>query len=193
MVGDALAGRARHAPQQVRAKRDIGDTGRPEEREVDTQAADIAAKAQAVGAGAPEPYSRRGRGENFTQREIDLVRTRVMHFAIAQEVARCMREYQQKGTLDTPNLTGVSHVWFPEPNVNVYELRRGNPPADVKEDRPEHLRRKELVLDFDAIEPGHWVKAVDRLKTLMMSKYKREVPWIDAVIEAGSKIELPKA
>lgn len=39
----------------------------------------------------------------------------------------------------------VRHLWFPENDARVYELRDGNPPADSE--RPDHLRRIDLVVD----------------------------------------------
>ena len=41
------------------------------------------------------------------------------------------------------------HVWFPDDNVNKYELRDGNPPSD--RDRPKHLRNLKIELDPVAV------------------------------------------
>ena len=48
----------------------------------------------------------------------------------------------------------VRHLWFPEDNVNRYELRLGNPPADS--DRPRHLRGLQLVIDIRDIPQDVW-------------------------------------
>lgn len=47
------------------------------------------------------------------------------------------------------HLMEVQHLWFPGDDVNKYELRPGNPPADSE--RPDHLYAIDLVVD-----PLHW-------------------------------------
>ena len=43
----------------------------------------------------------------------------------------------------------VRHLWFPEDNVNHYELRDGNPPGDSG--RPKHMRGYRIELDIVSI------------------------------------------
>lgn len=42
----------------------------------------------------------------------------------------------------------VLHLWFPEDDIRVYELRDGNPPADSR--RPRHLKGLKLEVDAKA-------------------------------------------
>lgn len=181
MVGDALAGQARHAPQQVRDKRDAGFTGKPEPRPIDAKAKEILAEAKAT----PDPTDRSGKGEGFNQHAIDLVRTRVMNFAMAQEVARLEKKYVQEGVTEYPALEGVFHLWFPEPNSANYELRTGNPPADDPRDRPKHLLGKRLALDYSKVTEAQWAAAAARLATVMRSRFGKTVHWVDAIASKG--------
>jgi hypothetical protein len=62
----------------------------------------------------------------------------------------------------TPNW-GVKHLWFPENNVNHYELREGNPPGDSQ--RPKHMRRFRIEIDILCI-PESIQKLLDEEQSL---------------------------
>jgi hypothetical protein len=76
----------------------------------------------------------------LSQLEIDVVRFRVLSSMVTQH----LRAMQNDPGYD-PDFA-VRHLWFPENDVNHYELREGNPPA--VRDRPKHLRSYELELDL---------------------------------------------
>ena len=74
----------------------------------------------------------------LSQWEIDCVRMRVIKVSVDRYIE------EAKAGL-TPNW-GVKHLWFPENNVNHYELRDGNPPGDNQ--RPKHMRRFRIEIDI---------------------------------------------
>jgi hypothetical protein len=45
----------------------------------------------------------------------------------------------------------VWHLWFPDNNLNNYELREGNPPPDSK--RPAYMRGLDIVVDLNCPVP----------------------------------------
>lgn len=73
----------------------------------------------------------------LTQPRVDWVRLRVLS-AVLGTLA------EQAAAGRRPDF-GVRHLWFPEDNVNHYELRRGNPPSPS--DRPKHMKNIDLVID----------------------------------------------
>lgn len=73
----------------------------------------------------------------LNQWEIDCARIRVINALIQR-----MYDDARKGA--KVELTPC-HLWFPDDNANKYQLRTGNPPADV--DRPKHLQRFRLEID----------------------------------------------
>lgn len=94
---------------------------------------------------APTPSTKKKRrcaqpGEYvpLSQWEIDVVRMRV----IKTSVDRYIEEVKQ----GMPPNWGVKHLWFPENNVNHYQLREGNPPGDSQ--RPKHMRRFRIEIDI---------------------------------------------
>jgi hypothetical protein len=74
----------------------------------------------------------------LSQWEIDCARMRVIKVSVDRYI-----EEAKSGV--TPNW-GVKHLWFPENNVNHYELREGNPPGDAQ--RPKHMRRFRIEIDI---------------------------------------------
>lgn len=87
------------------------------------------------------------RVEPLTPRGIEHTRIRVTLACLISAVEKGVRKPR------------VRHLWFPQDNVNRYELRDGNPPADV--DRPKHLRGQSLVIDIGVIPADVW----DAVKT----------------------------
>lgn len=77
----------------------------------------------------------------LNQLEVDLIRLRVL-----RRMANTAQMYTRFGM--QPDRWPVNHLWFPTPNVNDRELRRGNPPPDSE--RPKHLRGVALELDLNA-------------------------------------------
>ena len=73
----------------------------------------------------------------LSQWEIDVVRMRVI-----KNTVDSMMTWAERGV--TPDYT-VNHLWFPENNVNHYELRKGNPPSNS--DRPKHLHGFSIEVD----------------------------------------------
>ncbi len=76
--------------------------------------------------------------KKLSANKIDEVRLRVM-LAFADTQKRIIREGGEPDKRP-------KHVWFPEDNVNAYELRTGNAPADGE--RPAHLRGYDLHMDI---------------------------------------------
>ena len=83
------------------------------------------------------PIAQPGEVVPLNQFQVDIVRLRICKALTDVHMAE-QREGKFKGIPSR-------HVWFPEDNVNSYELRDGNPPSDT--DRPKHLRRYKLALD----------------------------------------------
>ncbi len=80
-----------------------------------------------------------GRVVPLDQEKIDIERMMAVIQVIKSELARAE-------STQTPVNFGVRHLWFPKNNVNIIELRDGNPPADA--DRPKHLRRFDITVDI---------------------------------------------
>jgi len=121
------------APHIVDALREEYDKRQqPEAEKVRTQDAMRRLGADTVGERVP-----------LRQDRVDLVRARAFCGLItgASQLAKLGRDYGLKLV--------IHHLWFPEDNVNEYELRVGNPPPD--NERPKHLRR--LVLWIDPLNP----------------------------------------
>ena len=72
------------------------------------------------------------------QEFVDLVILRAMAAIIETEESRQARGH--------PPRHPVYHLWFPENDLRVYELRKGNPPPATE--RPRHLRSIDLVVDI---------------------------------------------
>ena len=83
------------------------------------------------------PVAQPGEYISLTQFQIDIVRLRVCKAVTDVH----MEEVRQKAFKGIPS----RYVWFPENNVNEYQLRMGNPPSD--RDRPKHLKRFKLEID----------------------------------------------
>ena len=81
------------------------------------------------------------------QFEIDVVRMRVIGVLIDNYL-----EWIKDGEPSDGADHGVRYLWFPEDNVNRYELREGNPPSDT--DRPKHMRGFRLECDIESIPEG---------------------------------------
>ena len=81
----------------------------------------------------------------------------------------------------------VYHLWFPERgNMERYQLRTGNPPADV--DRPDHLKGKDLVIDLTTVPDGMMDRIKERLRGHERSKYKLVKTPQQAALEGDSLI-----
>ena len=127
----------RALPSELLTK-DAGDADRIyESDEAHVQQSILRDYATAAAGKTPEAEDKLGaeavRGGRLTQESVDFVRLRVMR------------------AISTNDLTPgeklkVSHLWFPRDDVNAYELRMGNPPADSQ--RPKHLRRLRLEIDL---------------------------------------------
>lgn len=89
-------------------------------------------------------FAQAGQCIRLSQREIDFVRMRVISSLIEEYLA-----WLQGGDDKDGSPVSVRHLWFPENNVNSYELRDGNPPPDA--DRPKHMRRFRLECDIEDI------------------------------------------
>lgn len=68
----------------------------------------------------------------FDQRHIDVLRFK----ALRGMIKRAQRP---------EHLKRLYHVWFKEPKLSAFEMRRGRPP--LPRDRPRHLKDKDLILD----------------------------------------------
>ncbi len=91
----------------------------------------------------PEALGVSGTGDKtLSQGKIDEVRLRVIR-AYAQTNVKWIAE---GGEPDKK----PKHLWFPGNDVNVYEMREGNAPAD--QDRPKHLRGYKLHVDIWSLE-----------------------------------------
>lgn len=88
-------------------------------------------------------FAMAGERVRLSQREIDFVRMRVISVLIEAYLVWL----NGRDTHDSP--VAVHYLWFPEDNVNHYELRDGNPPSDA--DRPKHLRGFRLECDIEEI------------------------------------------
>lgn len=82
----------------------------------------------------------------FSQKAIDPIRMRVLFHLV-------------RAILDGHTERAVRHLWFPEENLDLYIMRKGNPPAD--DDRPNHL--KGLRLHIDPEKVPDWI--VEYVKT----------------------------
>jgi len=73
----------------------------------------------------------------LSQWEIDVVRMRVIKTTVDSMLVWADRGIE-------PDYS-VNHLWFPDDNVNHYELRKGNPPSN--RDRPKHLHGFSIEID----------------------------------------------
>lgn len=83
------------------------------------------------------PLAQIGESKKLNQREIDWVRLRLLKVRIDKALQAVENGHE-------PNME-VFHVWFPQDEVNIYEIRPGNPPSDT--DRPPHLKGFHLWID----------------------------------------------
>jgi hypothetical protein len=104
---------------------------------------------------------------------VSLIRTRVRHVLFGP--GRFENKNQRK--------IGIYHLWFPRDDYAEYELRKGNPPADVE--RPAHLKRRNLVIDLELCPQDAWDFVCDyeqhrkqRLSELSMKHKPKDVPRI---------------
>lgn len=72
------------------------------------------------------------------QLEVDLIR-----FSIIRAIVDSAEKYGPP----EEGLFCKRYVWFPKNNLNIYELRQGNPPANVS--RPGYLKNLELFIDIE--------------------------------------------
>lgn len=97
-----------------------------------------------------------GRDIPFTQVadpqfEVDLIR-----FSIIRAIVTSAAE----GAIPEEGLFARRYVWFPKNNLNIYELRQGNPPANLE--RPAYLKNIDLFIDIE-----YWPKRItDALETI---------------------------
>lgn len=97
----------------------------------------IADKLTCIQPGEYVPFG--GRGID-TLWELDVIKLRVMNTTINKMCTAADRGAE-------PDLTKHMYLWFPEDNLNHYELRKGNPPPDSE--RPKYLRGLDLSIKFD--------------------------------------------
>lgn len=72
-----------------------------------------------------------------TQGLVDIIILKIKR----QLLASAKRQWEQFGACDLD----VRHIWFPENDIRIYEMRFGNPPARCE--RPKHLKTLDLVID----------------------------------------------
>jgi len=117
----------------------------------------------------------------FTQNAIDEILSRVLVRILVSEA--------QRGTPDEARRRmKVQHLWFPAPQLDRYELREGNPPADA--DRPKWLKRKNLVIDLAAIPVDLWDRALVEIRGAKTSKERLVKQQRQLVIEATDDLIL---
>ena len=97
---------------------------------------------EAAAALTPETLEKDPRYRKLNQQVIDIVRLRV-------DVAR-----KQQAVIDQNRILTKKYLWFPKNDCDKYELRDGNPPADV--DRPKWLRGYKLWLTDGEIDTKTW-------------------------------------
>lgn len=127
----------------------------------------------------------------LNQRRIDVVRFRI----IRSRIDRLCKE-AEAGTIKLEDaLKNVDHVWFPEDNVNKYELRKGLPPPNSM--RPKRLHNYRLELDImnwpqsviDALEAlGHKPPNVKE----MITNARRKASVIAEISREESAIWTPR-
>jgi len=105
-----------------------------------------------------------GRGYRLDPLNVDYIRFRIIQALVNGQLKRMQLPPVHEQYLEKPDL-GVKHIWFPEDNMDRYELREGNPPADV--DRPPHLRGLDLEIDIIL-----WPKRIVDL-------LKQDNPWFE--------------
>jgi len=93
--------------------------------------------------------------EPLTKQAVTMTRFRICVALLYTAVYESMRTGKPVASKGQP----VRHVWFPHDDAAAYELRTGNPPAEV--DRPPHLRGFRLEIDMGVI-PKDVVDAVRR-------------------------------
>ncbi len=86
-----------------------------------------------------------GRGYRLDPLNVDVIRFRVIQALVGGLMKRMELPPVHEQYLEKPDLS-IHHIWFPEDNMDKYELRAGNPPADA--DRPPHLRGLDLEIDI---------------------------------------------
>lgn len=74
---------------------------------------------------------------------VDIVRFRICR-SITASAAEAMEDGVSYEVIDA-KLTERKYVWFPKNNPDLYELRYGNPPPNLK--RPGHLKNIDLHID----------------------------------------------
>ncbi len=86
--------------------------------------------------------------KRLNQNKVDEVRLRVIRAYVQTNM-----EWLQEGReIDKK----PKHLWFPDNDVNKYELREGNAPAD--QDRPKHLRGLKLHVDIWSFQLPETIK-----------------------------------
>ena len=86
----------------------------------------------------------------FTQENIDWIRFKTISNLVKSAITQIERQLPR-----TVKLNGKQHLWFPNANFEIVELREGNAPADV--DRPGHLKGKHLFVDV-----LHWPVSIEQ-------------------------------
>lgn len=100
-----------------------------------------------------------------TQGDVDLIRLRVMGAIVEDQIRR--------HAAGEPIDLSVRHLWFPENDIRVYSLERGNPPPDSL--RPKHLRRLHLEIDVTTLpESLRRAIASDRKRRDVFARAVRE-------------------
>lgn len=88
----------------------------------------------------------------LTQQHIDVIRLRVM-----SAWAKTQTNFLAQGHAVDWN---YKHLWFPENDLRIYEMRDGNAPPDSS--RPQHLRGMELAIDIR--DPGVVSRLLKRVR-----------------------------
>jgi len=105
---------------------------------------DYADKVNADGKEKPKPVGiapAHNPDKRLSQFTVDLVILRIL-----RQMVNTQQMFIQLGK---PLDIRPRHIWFTHDDINSYESRRGNAPADV--DRPKHLKGYNLVLDVTVL------------------------------------------
>ena len=103
--------------------------------------------------------------EKLTERGVRLARMRAS-VALLYSIV-----YEEMQTKKRPPRQPVRHLWWPRDDMAIYELRDGNPPADV--DRPAHLKGYRLEIDLGLV-PRDVREEIKR--TLLQAQSSAETP-----------------
>jgi hypothetical protein len=128
------------APHIIQAiTQDTVDERKRKEQGIQTPQQEQQQKAQAAGVGTVKKLTSFPSGRR--QFQVDLVRLRIISSLVDRYIAEVKALVEPK--------IKPKHIWFPEDNLNRYELRDGNAPSDSH--RPQWLQRMRLEIDIHNI------------------------------------------